>query len=85
MKFSIPTAECLIPDGATEEAALKRTTHLGIGAHQDDLEIMAMRGILECYDADQDWFTGVTVTDGAGSAASRDSTSSAGNRRFTQP
>ncbi len=68
MKFSIPAAECLVPDGATEEAALARTTHLGIGAHQDDLEIMAMRGILECFDADTDWFTGVTVTDGAGSA-----------------
>ena len=29
-------------------AALKRITHLGIGAHQDDLEFMAFHGILEC-------------------------------------
>lgn len=68
MKFSRPEAEFHVPDGAAEDAALSRTTHMGIGAHQDDLEIMAWRGILECYDSDTDWFTGVTVTDGGGSA-----------------
>lgn len=68
MRFARPEAEFTVPDGATPEVALKRTTQLGIGAHQDDLEIMAWRGILECYDSDADWFTGVTVTDGGGSA-----------------
>ena len=45
-----------------------RTTHLGIGAHQDDLEFMALHGILECYGRDDQWFGGVVATDGAGSA-----------------
>lgn len=48
--------------------ALASTTHMGIGAHQDDLEFFAVHGILECYGRDDRWFTGVTVTDGAGSA-----------------
>jgi LmbE family N-acetylglucosaminyl deacetylase len=68
VKLARAEAEFHVPDGATEDAALARTTHMGIGAHQDDLEIMAWRGILECYDSDTDWFTGVTVTDGGGSA-----------------
>ena len=32
-----PTASFFIPDGKTAKAAFQRTTHLGIGAHQDDL------------------------------------------------
>ncbi len=47
--------------------ALSRTTHLGIGAHPDDLEILAIHGIVECFSSDEHWFTGVVVTDGAGS------------------
>jgi hypothetical protein len=34
-------ADILIPDGVEQQAALSRTTHLGISAHQDDLEILA--------------------------------------------
>ena len=49
-------------------AALSRTTHLGIGAHQDDLEFMAFHGILACYDRADRWFGGVTITDGRGSS-----------------
>ena len=49
-------------------AALKRITHLGIGAHQDDLEFMAFHGILECYASKTNWFGGVTCTNGSGSA-----------------
>ncbi len=45
-----------------------RVTHLGIGAHQDDLEFMAFHGILNCYRRTDRWFAGVTCTDGAGSA-----------------
>jgi LmbE family N-acetylglucosaminyl deacetylase len=48
--------------------ALARTTHLGVGAHQDDLEFMAMHGIIQCYDKTDQWFGGVTCTNGAGSA-----------------
>ena len=64
-----PTAELFIPDGESDvELALVRTTHLGIGAHQDDLEIMAYQGMLECFARSDQWFTGVTCTDGSGSA-----------------
>jgi LmbE family N-acetylglucosaminyl deacetylase len=49
-------------------AALKRITHLGIGAHQDDLEFMAFHGILECFGSQSKWFGGVTCTNGSGSA-----------------
>jgi hypothetical protein len=65
--FSRPGSELFVPDGTPPAAALGRTTHLGIGAHADDLEIMAIHGILECYETSERFFTGVTVTDGAGS------------------
>ncbi len=57
-----------IPDSAPEDAALSRTTHLGIGAHQDDLEFMALHGIHEAQQNPHTWFGGITCTDGAGSA-----------------
>lgn len=68
MKLSHPEAEIFIPDHILEPSALERTTHLGIGAHHDDLEFMAVHGILECFAKPDRWFTGVIVTDGAGSA-----------------
>ena len=63
-----PRARLMIPDGLAAPAALRRTTHLGIGAHQDDLEFMAFHGILTCYDRSDRWFGGVTITDGRGSS-----------------
>jgi len=51
---------------------MARTTHLGIGAHQDDLEFMAFHGIAECLGRGDRWFGGVTCTDGAGSVRSGD-------------
>jgi len=60
-------AEIYVPDGSPADAALSRTTHLGVSAHQDDLEIMAYHGILECFGKPDKGFTGVTVTNGAGS------------------
>ena len=57
-----------MPDGQPVAAALKRITHLGIGAHQDDLEFMAFQGILECCSSKTKWFGGVTCTNGAGSS-----------------
>ncbi|MBJ7424213.1 MAG: PIG-L family deacetylase [Akkermansiaceae bacterium] len=68
MKLHHSTAELFIPDGALEMEALRRITHLGIGAHQDDLEFMAFHGIIECIDQSEKWFGGVTCTNGAGSA-----------------
>ena len=63
-----PRARLMIPDGLAAPEALRRTTHLGIGAHQDDLEFMAFQGILACYDQKDRWFGGVTITDGRGSS-----------------
>jgi len=68
MRYNNPTAELFIPDGLVESEALSRVTHLGIGAHQDDLEFMAFHGILACYQNDTEWFAGVTCTNGEGSA-----------------
>ncbi|MFO7623666.1 MAG: PIG-L family deacetylase, partial [Anaerolineales bacterium] len=70
MKFHSDRAEIFVPDGMQPENALQRTTHLAIGAHQDDLEIMAAGPILECFQQPERWFTGVVVTDGGGSPRS---------------
>jgi LmbE family N-acetylglucosaminyl deacetylase len=68
MKLHNSTVEIFVPDGKPAAAALKRVTHLGIGAHQDDLEFMAFRGILECHASKSKWFGGVTCTNGSGSS-----------------
>lgn len=68
MNLHQPQGQLFIPDGLQETEALARITHLGIGAHQDDLEFMAFHGILECFARDDRWFGGVTCTDGAGSS-----------------
>ena len=67
MKFYLDTAEIYISDHMREGQALERTTHLCLAAHQDDIEIMAAEPILECFQQDDKWFTGVVVTDGRGS------------------
>ena len=67
MKFHLNTSEVFVPDGTPVEPALARTTHLCIAAHQDDIEIMAVQPILECFQQPDKWFTGVVVTDGRGS------------------
>jgi LmbE family N-acetylglucosaminyl deacetylase len=68
MKLSHSSAEIFVPDQAPLDVALPRTTHLGIAAHHDDLELMAAHGILECFARTDRFFTGVIVSDGAGSA-----------------
>src|SRR5271157_4587571 len=67
MRFHLDTSEIFIPDNKPIEEALARTTHLCISAHQDDIEIMAAKPILECFQQSDKWFTGVVVTDGRGS------------------
>lgn len=67
MNLHIDTAGVFVPDGSPEDAAVARTTHMGISAHQDDIEIMAYHGILECFQKAGKGFMGVVVTDGAGS------------------
>ena len=68
MNFHNATAQIFIPDGRAPGEALARVTHLGIGAHQDDLEFMAFHGIKACYHSETEWFGGVTCTNGSGSA-----------------
>ena len=70
MNLTLDTAQLYIPDGVNETEALARTTHLAIGAHQDDLEIMAYDGIVQCYQQPDKWFTGVVVTNGGGTPRS---------------
>ncbi len=60
-------AQIYVPDGVDPASAVARTTHVAVGAHQDDIPIMAHDGIQQCFGADDKWFLGVTVTDGAGS------------------
>jgi len=67
MKLHNPKADLFVPDGTAPDAALARTTHLCIAAHQDDIEIMAYHGIAECFGQRDRWFTGVVATNGAGS------------------
>jgi len=69
VKLSRADADVFLPaaDGASPAAALARTTHLCVAAHQDDIEIMAHTGIAECFGCADKHFTGVVVTNGAGS------------------
>lgn len=69
MKFSQPNADVYVPGGAlSARAALASITHLCIGAHQDDIEIMAHAGICDCLESPGKAFGGVVVTNGAGSS-----------------
>jgi LmbE family N-acetylglucosaminyl deacetylase len=67
MNLSKSSSEIYVPDGLAVDRALARTTHMGISAHQDDLEIMALDGILAGFGQADRWFLGVIVTNGAGS------------------
>ena len=68
MNFTQPTATVFLPDNTPAATALAKVTHLGVGAHQDDLEFMAFHGIMECFHSTAQHFGGVTCTNGAGSS-----------------
>jgi len=68
--LSNPAAQVFVPDALPLPDAASRVTHLGVGAHHDDLEFMAFHGIVECIDRTDRWFGGVTCTDGRGSSRS---------------
>jgi LmbE family N-acetylglucosaminyl deacetylase len=68
VKLSQAGADVYLPAGGTLEAALERTTLLGVAAHQDDLECMALYPILKGFSAPGEAFSGVVVTNGAGSS-----------------
>ena len=72
IKLNNPQAECYYPAKSGDDSRLNQTTHLGIGAHQDDLEMFAIHGILAGYDNESPSFTGVTVTNGRGAPRSGD-------------
>lgn len=65
--FTQSNSEVYIPDGSDPAEALASTTHLCIAAHQDDIEIMAVEGILQGFENPDVQFTGCVVTDGHGS------------------
>jgi LmbE family N-acetylglucosaminyl deacetylase len=67
MKLKNAGAEIYVPDHMDVEEAVKRTTHLAISAHQDDIEIMAYDGISRCFGKEESWFMAAVVTNGAGS------------------
>ena len=67
MDFQNSGASIYVPDGIDPMSAIERTTHLAVGAHQDDIPIMAYDGILRCFGRGDRWFLGITVTNGAGS------------------
>ena len=70
MQLSNKNAEIFIPDNLDKQQALTQTTDLCIGAHHDDIEIMAYCAIADCYGKTDKHFTGVVVTDGGGSPRS---------------
>ena len=70
MELTNPSADLYVPDGMPMPEALSRTTHLCVGAHPDDQELMAFHGIAECFGRRSRWFTGVVLTNGGGSARS---------------
>ena len=57
-------ASVYTPDGVDFLSACRRITHLGIGAHQDDLEIMAFHGIVQHFKNPKHWFGGIICKDG---------------------
>lgn len=65
-----PLAEVYVPEGIDPLEALRQTTHLAVGAHPDDVEIMAQHGILACYQQSNRHFTAVILTNGSGSPRS---------------
>lgn len=72
MKFGKVDTEFYAPDGVSFEEAAERTTILGVGAHPDDLEIIAIPGIVNAYHDGGHRFFGVVTTSGGGTMRSGD-------------
>jgi LmbE family N-acetylglucosaminyl deacetylase len=66
LEFSQRDVDVFVPDGRAEDEALARVSLLGIGAHPDDLEIMAYHGIRAGQGQGGPRFAGVVCTDGSG-------------------
>ncbi len=70
MKFHSPHADVFVPHDSDVANALECCTHLTIGTHPDDVELLGMHGIHICYDSLDNHFVGVVLTNGAGSPRS---------------
>jgi LmbE family N-acetylglucosaminyl deacetylase len=70
MKLKNSNSDLFIPSGEGADSVLPKTSHLAIGAHQDDIEIFALHGILECFQKQNRQFGAVIATNGAGSPRS---------------
>lgn len=68
--LSHPSAEIHIPGGELHLVSSLRVHSLGIAAHQDDMEFMALQGILPGLADRGASFGGVICTDGSGSPRS---------------
>lgn len=66
MHLGSEAATILIPDAATLDEACARVTHLGIGAHPDDIELIAVQGVIAGRVNDARAFGAVVCADGAG-------------------
>lgn len=67
MNFNRSDAEFYVPDGASQDESMRRSTILAIGAHPDDIEILAFPGILEGIRAGGNHLFGIVATNGGGS------------------
>lgn len=67
MDLHVESADIYIPSGEPMIHAIVNTTHMGVSAHQDDIEIMAYHGILDCFGNREKRFMGIVVTNGSGS------------------
>ncbi|MCF7854844.1 MAG: PIG-L family deacetylase [Candidatus Pacebacteria bacterium] len=68
MTLTKPTADIFVPNGNPVDEALEATTIVGIGAHQDDIEILAYNGIIKAFADPAEGFGSITVTNGSGSS-----------------
>jgi LmbE family N-acetylglucosaminyl deacetylase len=66
LKFRSRGSLIYVPDPTEPSEALARTTHLGIVAHQDDLEIAAFHGVWVARRDPSQRFSGVTLAQGTG-------------------
>lgn len=70
ISLSKPSAEIHLPGSKIHPQASLQVPYLGIAAHQDDLEFMALQGILPGLAHREASFGGVICTDGCGSPRS---------------
>jgi len=74
MTFGRHGAEIFVPDGVSFEEAMSRSTVMAIGAHPDDMEIMAIPGILKGRQEGGSRFFGVVATNGGNTQRTGDYT-----------